>query len=361
MSTVATESPSALGSASVRGRGTGRGRTTRARGRARGSFSFQFPASSRPDTTTGSDEAVKAPSANGHLSSSEGKRKPFTRAPNAPKAPTTAAPPEAVTPTAAQSAAKPAIEKELPPHITGPAVDAISLGSRVQELAINAHAHTSSVESRFSTHLNWADEEDDPDSLPDLDDWAIPSKFVDVPVSRKVVEEIPAEEAAVAGPAVQPAKQEETTIQEDTCVPTNGEATAAESQAEVEPPQVATEAAEVQKPATPKPRPRQGLEASIWASSPSSTFSPPPNRTAKPRGKHTRAASHRPPSSTKPALQPTHFSRNSVANSTPSPTPSQQEDTKPTTRKPHSRPIISGTALAALHRDLGKNPQSTPT
>jgi hypothetical protein len=359
MSTVATESTSALGSPSVRARGTGRGRPGRTRGRGRGSSQFQFHASSKPETTTGSSEGVKAPSANGHLSSSEGKRRPFRKASNARRASTTAAQPDGVTANA-QSASKPALEKEPPPHIAGAAVDAESLVSRVRELAINGHAHTSSVESRFSTHLNWADEEDDPDSLPDLDDWAIPSKSVDVSVTQKIVEDIPAKQAAVAEPALEPAKQAETTTQEDTCVPTESEAAAVP---EAVPSQVATEAA--QAPSTPKSQPRQGLEASIWASSPSLASPPPPNRTATPRGRHTRSASHRPPSNTNPAFQPTHFSRNSVADATLSPQPPQQGDTKPSPRKPHSRPIISGAALANISRTLGKDsprqPQSTPT
>jgi len=261
----------------------------------------------------------------------------------------------------ADAAPKPALEKELPPHIAGAAVDVGSLVSRVQELANNGHAHTSSVESRFSTHLNWADEEDDPDSLPDLDDWAIPSKAVDTSVTPKMAEEIPAKEEAVAEPAPEPAEQEETATQEDTCTPAKSEVAAIP---ETAPPKAATEAPSAHTPSIPKSQPRQGLEASIWASSPLPTTPPPPDRTAMPRGRHMRSASYRPSSNTNSGFQPTHFSRNSVANATISPHPSQQ-DTKPSSRKPHSRPIISGAALATISRTLGKDsprqPQSTPT
>lgn len=360
MSTVATDSPSALGSPPMRGRGAGRGRSGRARGRGRGSF--QFPTTSRSETAAGDAEGVKPTSDNGHHSSSEAKRRPFRKASNARRASTTGPPPDGTT---ASVSSKPALEKELPPHIAGAAVDAESLVSRVRELAINGHAHTSSVESRFSTHLNWADEEDDPDSLPDLDDWAIPSKVADAPEKPRVTEEASPSQAAVSQPETEATADQEDSKEKDQSTTEDGKPNVelTSNPALLQSPAEPTTVHEA--PATPKSKARQGLEASIWASAPSPS-SPPPNRTGAPRGRHARSASHRPPSNTNQTFHPTHFSRNSVANPSDSPrASSQQEDSKSSPRKPHSRPIISGAALANISRTLGRDtsrqPQSTPT
>lgn len=82
--------------------------------------------------------------------------------------------------------------KEVPPHLAGPGLDADVLVNKVKALA--THSNNSSVDSRYvpAMGLDWADEEEDPESLPDLSQWAVPKPGAVVDQMQCVKEEEPA-------------------------------------------------------------------------------------------------------------------------------------------------------------------------
>jgi hypothetical protein len=79
--------------------------------------------------------------------------------------------------------------KEVPPHLAGPGLDADALVNKVKALA--THSNNSSIDSRYvpAMGLDWADEEEDPESLPDLSQWAIPKPGIAVDQMQSVKEE----------------------------------------------------------------------------------------------------------------------------------------------------------------------------
>lgn len=362
MSSRLADRPSSVNSAPARGRGMGRGRAGRARGRGRGSSSFHVASKAESVTGNGSGDGAKAPSVNGVASIPSARRTSFRKSPNARKSSTSVSSADAGIATITVAT----LEKELPPHIAGAAVDAESLVSRVKELAVNSHGHSSSMESRFSTHFDWADEEDDPDSLPDLNDWAIPSsKPIDAGRSQdKPREDIPPS-VDTTQVGSEPASLPEETSHHNFSTPSDHEEVntvvtldGAGQQRYVS---MASSPPPTASSLSSKPNRRQGLEASIWASSPPPPVSQPNPRPQRGRG-HFRSASHRPPAHSNQSHRPTHFSRKSVANHSRSVSPPL--DAKSSPRKPHTRPIISGAALASLSRTLdpkaSHQKQSTP-
>jgi len=188
-----------------RGRSRGRGRGGRAnRGHGRGRFTNG--ASSERDgasqsvshSTAGqdipADESASTPvSASSVLvaqtsaPSSNGSRGQPRRKSNASRGTSGNHPPPA-----APDPPKSAAMKEVPPHLAGPGLDADVLVNKVKALA--THSKNSSVDSRYvpAMGLDWADEEEDPESLPDLSQWAVPKSGIVVDQMQSVKEEEPA-------------------------------------------------------------------------------------------------------------------------------------------------------------------------
>lgn len=318
----------------TRGRGrTGRGRPSRARGRVRGSF--RFPSSNLSteykDSVGDSESAGQA-----GLTSLDGIQTTSRNAEDRRSSTSSSG----LVSSSDHPSRLVARQKELPPHIAGVAVDADSLVSRVRELAINGHAHTSSMESRSTSRtLNWADEEDEPDSLPDLDDWVVGSKTIDTSLevsseSKNIantmesngIDTVPTQELQVQ-------KAQEEADENPQQPPPNQEAVNDDSKT-------------VTTREVSHPRPFRGTEASIWARAPS----PPPNPNPKPRNErhgnprsHARHASDRPLSNPSPKSAALPNQETTVERTT----------TRTPTRKPRARPVITSDALARISRTLG--------
>jgi hypothetical protein len=338
-----------------RGRGTSRGRPGRGRGRGRGSF--RFPGSKsldNNDPSASSPEHSGATTApQGQSSDGDAKRKHVRKA-DGRRGSTNAAAPET---TADSSAPRSVVrEKELPPHIAGAAVDAESLVSRVRELAISGHAHTSSVESRFTMSLNWADEEDDPDSLPDLDDWAPKPK---TPLPEPVVPQEPKPEAVLHDTSksadAQPPPEAPTQATVEELVPVVAEVTSKSPKDD----STETSAAPDARISTVTKRPRAGLEASIWASpTPEETsYIPPPPKERRSRQNNSRGSASISRLSDLP-YHPLNLSRGSELSGaihTKSEEWARQPEPRPSPRKPHARPVISTDAISRLSRTLGRD------
>ena len=322
--------------AAGRGRGVGRGRPGRGRGRGRGSFRFPGSKPSESDNVA-TLESSQAPPLDG-----DGKRKTVKKQGGRSRGSTNATAPDS----AVESLA-PRREKELPPHIAGAAVDAESLVSRVRELAINGHAHTSSIESRFTMSLNWADEEDDPDSLPDLDDWAKPKAPSPDPV---VIQETLPETVVLEN--LTPARLED--IPPPTASP---KPTMAAS-----PPSTSVKEEEL---SVVTKKPRQGLESSIWASS--SPEATPDHPVSQQREKRPRQAPGRGSASitrlSDLPFHPSNIARTSESNghvSNKSDERGGRPEPKTSPRKPHARPVISTDAISRLSRSLGRDSLRQP-
>lgn len=320
--------------ATGRGRGAVRGRPGRARGRGRGSF--RFPGS-KPIENDNAETHEQA------LPEGDGKRKPSKKQGVRSRGSTNATAPESVV---SADTSAPRREKELPPHIAGAAVDAESLVSRVRELAINGHAHTSSIESRFTMSLNWADEEDDPDSLPDLDDWAVKPK---VPSPEPVVVQ-----QTISATAVPQALVSSNTQTQDAPAPVIADPPPKDT-GDV-PLQNAAQGGEV---STVTKKPRVGLESSIWAAPSLETT---PSLPISQREKRPRQASGRGSASMSRLedlpFHPLNVARTSGSHShVPSKSDDRASRSEPKTspRKPHARPVISTDAISRLSRTLGKD------
>jgi len=132
-----------------------------------------------------SNAPVNQPSA--HSSTANGSRGQPRRKSNASRGTSGSHPP----PTAPDPP-KSAPMKEVPPHLAGPGLDADVLVNKVKALA--THSKNSSVDSRYvpAMGLDWADEEEDPESLPDLSQWAVPKPGTVVDQMQSVKEEEPA-------------------------------------------------------------------------------------------------------------------------------------------------------------------------
>jgi hypothetical protein len=318
----------------TRGRGRiGRGRPSRARGRARGSF--RFPASNL--STEYRDSVGDSEGAGQTAPTSLDGGQAISRNAEDRRSSTSSSGLVSSSDHASRLVAR---QKELPPHIAGVAVDADSLVSRVRELAINGHAHTSSMESRSTSRtLNWADEEDEPDSLPDLDDWVVGSKAADTSL------EIPSEPNDAIN-TTNPDVIDTVPIQEPQVEEVQDETS---KNPQLPPPSANKEAVDntVQNVSTreePRTRPFVGTEASIWANAPS----PPRKTNPKPRNErhgntrgHVRHASDRPIPGPPPRSEP-------LSNQEPTPVGSRTA-----ARKPHARPVITSDALARISRTLG--------
>ncbi|KAG8826570.1 hypothetical protein FRC19_008612 [Serendipita sp. 401] len=232
-------------------------------------------------------------------------------------------------------------EKELPPHIAGTAVDAQTLASRVQELAISGHAHSSSVESRFTMSLNWADEEDDPDSLPSLDDWKV-SKPIIASGEEETTEPVSSADNTDESPIVHELGNDAPPSQAGTLALANEEDATSSLETAPDVPQQSSDIL-----------PRQGgsgggMAASIWA--PKSPIDTMPKKSDQQRLPNSRGranhnhGTHRTP--------PHHHC---ITPETPNDTKEAQPvGTTIRNRRPHARPIISSGALAQISRTLGQ-------
>lgn len=348
-----------------RGRGAGRGRPGRGRGRGRGSS--RFPGSKSLDSNDLSASSLEhqagTSTSEGQALDGDAKRKPVRKV-DARRGSASAAAPEI----AADSSAPRLVtrEKELPPHIAGAAVDAESLVSRVKELAISGHVHTSSMESRFTMSLNWADEEDDPDSLPDLDDWAPKPK---TPLPEPVAPQEPPPEAVSQDTSKQVDEQPPATVMP---APTTVETIApVVIEAPLQPPQdesLDTSVAPGAEISTVTKKPRAGLEASMWASSTPETSHPvTPPKERRTRQNNSRGSASISRLSDLP-FHPLNLSRGSESNGPTYNKPEErvrQPEPRPSPRKPHARPVISTDAISRLSRTLGRDvlrtQQSTTT
>ena len=186
-----------------RSRGRGRGRGNRGRGRARFTNGADSERDGAPQpviqSNTGQDVAadvpastpVSAPNAPVAQISAPGSRGQPRRRSNASRGTSGNHPPPTVSDTS-----KSAAIKEVPPHLAGPGLDADVLVNKVKALA--THSKNSSVDSRYvpAMGLDWADEEEDPESLPDLSQWAVPKPGVAVDQMQSVKEEEAAPPAA---------------------------------------------------------------------------------------------------------------------------------------------------------------------
>lgn len=312
-----------------RGRGVGRGRPGRGRGRGRGSFRFPVAKSSESDYVKPPETTASQAPPDG-----DGKPKPTKKQGGRSRGSTHSTAPESIV----DATSAPRREKELPPHIAGAAVDAESLVSRVRELAINGHAHTSSMESRFTMSLNWADEEDDPDSLPDLDDWAVKPKVP--PPEPEKIQELPQDVHT----------SEISTVQEAPPVVTKVSPKVTKDESIQIPPQH-NESSTVTKKA------RKGLESSIWATPETPTSNPAAERVKPPRqaGGRGSASSTR---LTDLPFHPLNVARASEPNdhvTTRSDDRRNRPESKTSPRKPHARPVISTDAISRLSRSLGRD------
>jgi hypothetical protein len=178
-----------------RGRGRGRGRANRGQGRrltngerdgaphpvSQSAIVQDVPADEPASTPVSASSApvtqTPAPSATANTSRGQPRRKS-----NASRGTSGTHP----VPDPPKSAAM----KEVPPHLAGPGLDADVLVNKVKALA--THSTNSSIDSRYVPvmGLDWADEEEDPESLPDLSQWVVPKPGIDQ--MQSVKEEEPA-------------------------------------------------------------------------------------------------------------------------------------------------------------------------
>ncbi|CCA67008.1 hypothetical protein PIIN_00845 [Serendipita indica DSM 11827] len=319
---------------SSRGRNAGRGRPSRGKGRGRGTF--RFPASK---TTATSRE--HGPGDISTMGSRANPRGDDTRTRQSEKM---AGNPETVADSIPSmnanedSPSSKLSKRELPPHIAGAAVDGESLASRVRDLAISSHAHTGSIESRFTMSLNWADEEDDPDSLPDLDDWAIGPK-VSV-ASQNTFDPEPS--FAPSDPREVDATLRDPVVDLATTPLTKEPLPGGDKSAEhVE-----------NNPRMSPHRPSRsggGSAASIWA--PKQQL-PPPGSTHRGRGRQHTSRDSRDATRTRNTPPPQAAS---LTQTIATPSEGERKSTRYGTgaKKPHARPVISTDALARISRTLG--------
>jgi hypothetical protein len=194
-----------------RGRGRGRGRGNRAHGRrftngerdgashsvSQSAVEQDVPAD-EPAPTPVSASSAQVTQTSAPSSTANGSRGQPRRKSNASRGSSGNHPPSTV-PDPPKSAAT----KEVPPHLAGPGLDADVLVNKVKALA--THSKNSSIDSRYvpAMGLDWADEEEDPESLPDLSQWAVPKPGVDQMQSVKEEEpalpERPDDEAVPSG------------------------------------------------------------------------------------------------------------------------------------------------------------------
>jgi hypothetical protein len=211
----ATDTPDGRGRS--RGRGRGRGRGARGHGRrwSTNGVGSEREGTSQPmsQSTAGQDvpadelastpvPASSAPAAQTSALSStvNGPRGKPRRKSNASRGSSSNHPSSTVS-----DPPKPATTKEVPPHLAGPGLDADILVNKVKALA--THSKNSSVDSRYvpAMGLDWADEEEDPESLPDLSQWAVskPSIVVDqmqcVKEEEPTLPDLPNDEAVPSG------------------------------------------------------------------------------------------------------------------------------------------------------------------
>ena len=185
-----------------RGRGRGRGgRSTRGQGGRLTNGERDGPSHSVSQSAVGQDVPGDQPAATpvsaaassapvtqtpAPSSTANGSRGQPRRKSNASRGTSGNHPPSSTVPDPPKSAAM----KEVPPHLAGPGLDADVLVNKVKALA--THSKNSSIDSRYvsAMGLDWADEEEDPESLPDLSQWAVPKPSIDQ--MQSVKEEEPA-------------------------------------------------------------------------------------------------------------------------------------------------------------------------
>lgn len=349
-STTTPASSTRGGRPSATTRGGGRGR-----GRGRGGFRFPQPPSTDVEGTRAPGFSADVDSQPSQSANADQPRRKPPRKANARRSFTSVSSSGPIVDT--ESVPKQSLEKELPPHIAGAAVDAESLVSRVRELAIHAHAHSSSVESRFTMSRNWADEEDDPDSLPDLDDWALKPKSRDANIPQQEFTTVPPETQLNDMKPVEDApsnKDSMANLQSRDGTNHNPDPLDTDSADGI-----ITEKSSAVAPIFDKAdeKPAQAETSGL----------PPPEDKRLPkdpsgrggsRSKNTRQANNRGRTSRIADLpfHPLNLSRSSQAKdvgSQPS-TESRKPEDKQNSRKPHSRPVISSDALARISRSLGR-------
>lgn len=377
---MSSTEPTTPGPSSTRGgRSSAGARGGKGRGRGRGGFRFPAPPSTDVEGTRLPPAPADAESQSSQPGNAESKRKPPRKA-NARRSFTSVS---SSGPTAdTESIPKQSLEKELPPHIAGAAVDAESLVSRVRELAIHAHAHTSSVESRFTMSRNWADEEDDPDSLPDLDDWALKPKPEDGNNSQResvAIENTPLKQLSSGRDVILSDGGTSTSTNAKPDLPSQNRASPSlepvsvesldnDSRARAEYPSATASASDrpnqKEIPSLPESenKPSRNEEKGSLVSSPTTNREGPRSknlRQANNRGRHSRIADL--------PFHPLNLSRSSPAKETSSQSPSNSRkpaEDKQNPRKHHTRPVISSDALARISRSLGRGgiqPQPTTT
>jgi len=171
-----------------RGRGRGRGRSNRGHGRrptngerdgvphpvSQSVVGQDVPAADEPASTPVSASSPPVTQTPAPSSTANGSRGQPRRKSNASRGTSGNHPPSTV-PDPPKSAAI----KEVPPHLAGPGLDADVLVNKVKALA--THSKNSSIDSRYvsAMGLDWADEEEDPESLPDLSQWAVSKPSID--------------------------------------------------------------------------------------------------------------------------------------------------------------------------------------
>ena len=214
-----------------RGRGRGRGKGNRGQGRRFTNGEHDGAPHSVSQSAVGQDVLAEQPAATpisvsvsvsassvpvtqtpAPSSTANGSRGQPRRKSNASRGTSGNHPPSSTVPDPPKSAAM----KEVPPHLAGPGLDADVLVNKVKALA--THSKNSSIDSRYvpAMGLDWADEEEDPESLPDLSQWAVPKSGVDQ--MQSVKEEEPALPERLDDKAIPSGSQEPTA---DTTVATN--------------------------------------------------------------------------------------------------------------------------------------------
>ncbi|KAG8836224.1 5'-3' exoribonuclease 2 [Serendipita sp. 399] len=332
-----------------RGRGAARGRTGRGRGRGRPLSMSLYLKETGEDENHALDSAAVTAHDQFPIAS---KRRPSHRTTN-PRAPVISSDSIPMDGTGRTR------EKELPPHIAGAAVDAQTLASRVQELAISGHKHSSSMESRFTMSLNWADEEDDPDSLPSLDEWKIPKPIVTSGDEATTGSEPSSQNQDTT--SLPAASTHERTV-DDVAPSSLSQADSTASQEALNT-VVNKDEDSIRSYTAPHKNTQQsiaahgppkvsggGTAASIWAPNSSVT-------TAVKRGGQQRYATR---GRTNHHGTPGSLSHQCVPSELPSDTKEAQPTSAPPvrSRRPHARPIISSDALAQISRTLGQRASS---
>lgn len=197
-----------------RGRGRGRGRSNRGHGRRFTNGERDGALHPVSQSTVGQDVLADEPASTPVSASSapvtqtpapsstaNGSRGQPRRKSNASRGTSGNHPPSIVS-----DPPKSAAMKEVPPHLSGPGLDADVLVNKVKALA--THSKNSSIDSRYvpAMGLDWADEEEDPESLPDLSQWAVPKLGIDQ--MQSVKEEEPALPERLDNEAVPSGSQE---------------------------------------------------------------------------------------------------------------------------------------------------------